>query len=125
MSDSDSEHRLHEVCPLKNVQPLGNAAEIGMSTAELPDWWIGKDGSEIVMPKRRKEGNWIPSGKQVEEMIYNFMHNKNYVGNQVAKYFGTTLPRDVMQKWNNDIKLYTGTDPDNHPLSLAPRNISS
>ena len=77
------------------------------------------------MPKRRKEGNWIPSGKQVEEMIYNFMHNKNYVGNQVAKYFGTTLPRDVMQKWNNDIKLYTGTDPDNHPLSLAPRNISS
>jgi hypothetical protein len=53
------------------------------------------------------------------------MHNKKYVGNQVAKYFGTTNPRDVMQKWNRDIKLYAGTDPVVKPVGLAPRNTSS
>ena len=76
------------------------------------------------MPKRRVEGRWTPSGKQVEEMIYNFMHNKKYVGYQVEKYFGATHPRDVMQKWNWDIKVYAGTDPVVKPLGLAPRNTS-
>ena len=93
--------------------------------AELPEWWIGKDGSDIVMPKRRVEGRWTPSGKQVEEMLYNFMHNEKYVGNQVEQYFGSTNPRDVMQKWNWDIKVYAGTDPVVKPLSLAPRNTES
>ena len=41
--------------------------------------------------------------KQVEEMIYNFLHNRSYVGNQVQRYFGWTKPVDIMQKWNNDI----------------------
>ena len=37
---------------------------------ELPSWWIGNDGSDIVMPKFRLDRNWTPTGKQVEEMIY-------------------------------------------------------
>ena len=63
------------------------------------------------MPKFRLDRNWTPTGKQVEEMIYNFVHNENYVEYQLRNYFGTTQPNDVMQKWNNDTKLYTGTDP--------------
>ncbi len=70
---------------------------------ELPAWWIGNNGSDIVMPKFRVDGYWTPTGKQVEEMIYNCMHNTSYVGHQVYKYFGTTRPNDIMQKWNNDI----------------------
>ena len=58
---------------------------------------------------------------QVEEMpvIYNCMHNENYVEYQLRKYFGTTRPNDIMQKWNNDIKLYTGTDPVVKPAFVA------
>jgi hypothetical protein len=96
-----------------------------MTTAELPEWWIGIGGSDIVMPNRRVDGKWTPSGQQVEEMIYNFMHNKNYVANQVKKYFGTTNPRDIMQKWNMDIKLYSGTNPIVKPLFVLPRNVQS
>ena len=50
-------------------------------------WWIGKDGSDIVMPKFRKDGFWTSTGKQDEEMIHNFMHHEKYVGYQVMKYF--------------------------------------
>ena len=95
------------------------------SPRELPPWWIGKDGSEIAMPKFRLDRNWTPTGKQVEEMIYNCMHNKNYVDYQVHKYFGTTRPKDIMQKWNNDIKLYTGTDPVVKPAFVTPRSTPS
>ena len=72
-----------------------------------------------IMPKFRLHSNRTPTGKQVEEMIYNFMHNENYVGYQARKYFGTTRPNDIMQKWNNDIKLYTGTDPVVKPAFVA------
>jgi hypothetical protein len=89
---------------------------------ELPDWWIGKNGSEIVMPKFRLGRSWSPTGKQVEEMIFNCMHNKNYTGNQVQQYFGTTKPKDVMQKWNNDIRLYRDTDPVVEPWNIKPRS---
>jgi hypothetical protein len=92
---------------------------------ELPAWWIGNNGSDIVMPKFRVDGYWTPTGKQVEEMIYNCMHNTSYVGHQVYKYFGTTRPNDIMQKWNNDIRLYTGTDPVVKPSFVASRNTPS
>jgi hypothetical protein len=93
---------------------------------ELPVWWIGKDGSDIVMPKFRPEVKlWTPTGKQVEEMIYNFMHNDRYVDCQVRQFFGTTKPKHVMQKWNNDIKLYTGTDPAVCPLFVKSRSAPS
>ena len=93
---------------------------------ELPVWWMGKDGSDIVMPKfRPEERYWTPTGKQVEEMIYNFMHNDQYKGCQVRHYLGTTVPRHVMQKWNNDIKLYTGTDPVVKPAFVTPRSTPS
>jgi hypothetical protein len=58
----------------------------------LPNWWKAKHGSEILMP------SMIPpqtlTGKQVEEMIFNYLHNKRYVGNQVKRYFGSTKPVD-------------------------------
>ena len=93
---------------------------------ELPVWWMGKDGSDIVMPKFRPEERcWTPTGKQVEEMIYNFMHNDQYKDCQVRHYLGTTVPRHVMQKWNNDIKLYTGTDPVVRPLFVSQRSTPS
>lgn len=86
---------------------------------ELPDWWIGKNGSEIVLPKNRVEGSWTLTGKQVEEMIFNCMHNESYKGHQVQRYFGSTKPKDVMQKWNNDIRLYRGTSSVVPPLTVA------
>lgn len=123
----DSSHARAGVCQLKRIPEIVDRLipYFMRELAELPEWWIGKDGSDIVMPKRRVEGIWTPSGKQVEEMIFNFMHNKKYVGNQVAQYFGSTNPRDVMQKWNWDIKVYAGTDPVVKPLGLAPRNTLS
>lgn len=97
----------------------------GKSTRELPDWWTGKDGSAVLMPKFRVNGYWLPSGTQVEEMIFNFMQNENYVGYQVQKYFGSTKPIDIMQKWNNDIKLYTGSNSESKPLFVCPGNDPS
>ena len=82
----------------------------------LPDWWIGKHGSEISMPKTNPPRTL--SGKQVEEMIYNFLHNRSYVGNQVQRYFGWTKPVDIMQKWNNDIELYKDTSAVEKPLGI-------
>jgi hypothetical protein len=77
------------------------------------------------MPKFRLHRNQTPTGKQVEEMIYNFMHNENYVGCQARKYFGTLRPNDIMQKWNNNTKMYTCTDPVVKPVFVTPRSTPS
>ena len=92
---------------------------------ELPDWWIGKNGSEMVMPKNRVDGLWTPTGKQVEEMIFNCMHNTSYVEYQLQRYFGTTKPRDVMQRWNNDIRLYQGSSSAFPPIGTASRSVEN
>ena len=84
----------------------------------LPDWWAGKHGSEILMPYMNPPR--ILTGKQVEEMIFNCLHNKNYVGNQVQRYFGSTKPVDIMQKWNNDIELYKDTSAVVKPFGIEP-----
>ena len=42
----------------------------------LSDWWIGKHGSEILMPNMNPPRTL--TGKQVEEMIFNCLHNKSY-----------------------------------------------
>ena len=58
------------------------------------------------------------TGKQVEEMIFNCLHNKSYVGYQVQRYFGWTKPVDIMQKWNNDIELYKDTSAVVNPIGI-------
>ena len=44
------------------------------------------------------------TGKQVEEMIFNCLHNKSYVGYQVQRYFGWTKPVDIMQDTSAVVK---------------------
>ena len=82
----------------------------------LPDWWIGKHGSEILMPNMNPPRTL--TGKQVEEMIFNCFHNKSYVAYQVKRYFGWTKPLDIMQKWNNDIELYKDTSAVVKPIGI-------
>ena len=65
------------------------------------------------------------TGKQVEEMIFNCLHNTNYVENQVKRYFGSTKPMDIMQKWNSDIDLYKNTSADVKPLGIESAQVQS
>ena len=92
----------------------------------LPNWWKAKHGSEdseILMPSMNPPRTL--TGKQVEEMIFNYLHNKRYVGNQVKRYFGSTKPLDIMQKWNNDIELYKDTSAVVKPFGIEPAQTPS
>jgi hypothetical protein len=91
----------------------------------LPDWWIGKNGSEILMPKMRPPLTRTLTGKHVEEMIFNALHNPSYVANQVQRYFGCTKHVDIMQKWNNDIELYKDTSAVMRPIGIESAQVPS
>ena len=54
----------------------------------------------------------------MEEIIFNCLHSKSYVGYQVQRYFGWTKPVDIMQKWNNDIELYKDTSAVVKPIGI-------
>jgi hypothetical protein len=95
----------------------------GKRKKPLPNWWKGKDGSEILMPSMNPPRTL--TGKQVEEMIFNCLHNKSYVENQVKRYFGSTKPLDIMQKWNNDIELYKDTSAVVKPFGIEPAQTPS
>ena len=89
---------------------------------QLPDWWIGNNGSEILMPKMCPPTRSL-TGKHVEEMIFNALHNPSYVGNQVQRYFGWIKPVDIMQKWNNDIELFKDTNAVMRPIWIESAQV--
>ena len=91
-------------------------------------WRLGKKkktASQLVERKRwirnldawyepPSEPNWETSGG-----------NDLQLGNQVTRYFGSTKPVDIMQKWNNDIELYKDTSAVVKPFGIEPAQTPS
>jgi hypothetical protein len=92
-----------------------------------PNWWKGKDDSEILMPVTyRKSGVSRWTGKQVEEIIFNCLQNSEYKKSQADAYFGgVSSAQDIMHKWNNDIRMFKECCTKKKPTFVTPARTPS
>ena len=81
-----------------------------------PAWWKGIDGSvpivPEIMPKQNSKTRHSFSGKEMEEMIWNRFHNKEWVGKTADLFVGGghCAAKTRMQVWDHHKRIWKGSN---------------